>query len=59
MINIVQNARGLFSIAVVYALARFGLSGFERLSRRQLRLRVSGALLMSGSLALAVLAAPH
>lgn len=56
MVNIVQSARGLFAVLLVYGLGRAGLGGLERLSRHQYRRRIAGALLMTGSVALAVLA---
>ncbi|MBL4621546.1 MAG: EamA family transporter [Immundisolibacteraceae bacterium] len=56
IINIVQSARGLVSIGVVYVMARMGFSGIEKLTRRQLTYRGFGGLLMFLSLGLAVVA---
>lgn len=54
IVNVVQTARGLFVVLVVYALGRAGVSGIERMDFRQLRVRLAGAALMAGSVALAV-----
>lgn len=56
IINIVQSARGLISIGVVFLMAKFGFSEIERLTGVQLRIRGFGGLLMFASLAVAVLA---
>lgn len=54
MVNIVQSARGLFAIGVVYLIGRSGMRGFEQLNRRQYQSRLFGAALMTASIALAV-----
>lgn len=56
VINIIQGARGLFSILAVYVFARLELSGFERITAQQYRKRVIGAAIMMISLTLAILA---
>jgi drug/metabolite transporter (DMT)-like permease len=56
IINIVQTSRGLWVLAVVYVMGRMGLAGVERLTGAQYRSRAIGALLLTGSLTLAVLA---
>lgn len=56
IINIIQAARGLFAIGVVYLLARWGLEGIEQLSRQQYLSRAAGAGLIALSISLAVLA---
>lgn len=56
IINIVQTSRGLWVLAVVYVMGRLGMAGVERLSGAQYRTRAVGALLLMGSLTLAVLA---
>ncbi|MEC9340211.1 MAG: EamA family transporter [Pseudomonadota bacterium] len=56
MVNIIQSARGLFAIGVVYLITRSGMAGFETLNRKQYLSRLFGAALMSGSIVLAVLA---
>ena len=56
IVNIVQTSRGLWVLAVVYVMGRMGLAGVERLTGAQYRSRALGALLLTGSLALAVLA---
>jgi hypothetical protein len=56
IVNIVQTSRGLWVLAVVYAMGRLGMVGVERLTGAQYRTRAVGALLLMGSLTLAVLA---
>lgn len=56
LVNIVQSARGLFAIGVVWLITRVGLEGMEHLSRRQYVMRASGAALMTLSITLAILA---
>lgn len=56
MVNIVQSARGLFAVGVVWLITRVGLEGMEQLSRHQYVMRASGAGLMTASIALALLA---
>ena len=56
MVNIVQSARGLFAIGVVWLITRVGLEGMERLSRRQYLMRFAGAGLMTLSITAAILA---
>ena len=56
MVNIVQSARGLFAVGMVWLITRAGLEGMERLSRRQYLLRACGAGLMTLSISLAILA---
>jgi drug/metabolite transporter (DMT)-like permease len=56
MVNIVQSVRGLFAVGLVYLVTRAGALGYERLARRQYLTRTVGAALMTGSVALAVLA---
>lgn len=59
IVNVVQTVRGLFVVAVVYGLGRAGVSGIERMDLNQLRVRLVGAALMAGSVALAVLSQPR
>jgi drug/metabolite transporter (DMT)-like permease len=54
LINVLQNSRGAFAVIFVALLARLGVLGVERLERRDGWLRLAGAGLMTGSLALAV-----
>lgn len=56
MVNIVQSARGLFAVGVVWLITRAGLDGMEQLTRRQYLLRAGGAGLMTLSISLAILA---
>ncbi|MGK2941365.1 MAG: EamA family transporter [Immundisolibacter sp.] len=56
IVNIVQTSRGLWVLVVVYVMGRLGMAGVERLTGAQYRKRALGALLLMGSLALAVLA---
>ncbi len=56
IVNIVQTSRGLWVLAVVYVMGRMGLAGVERLTGAQYRTRAIGAVLLTGSLALAILA---
>ena len=56
IVNIVQTSRGLWVLVVVYVMGRMGLAGVERLTGAQYRTRALGAALLTGSLALAVLA---
>jgi drug/metabolite transporter (DMT)-like permease len=55
LVNIVQSARGVFVVAVVYLLGRAGVRGIERLTRAQLRTRSAGAALMAVSVGIALL----
>jgi drug/metabolite transporter (DMT)-like permease len=56
MVNIVQSARGLFAVGVVWLITRAGLEGMEQLSRRQYVMRACGAALMTLSITLAIVA---
>jgi hypothetical protein len=56
IVNIVQTSRGLWVLVVVYAMGRLGMAGVERLTGAQYRTRAMGAALLTGSLALAILA---
>ncbi len=56
IVNIVQTSRGLWVLAVVYAMGWLGWAGVERLTGAQYRKRAMGALLLMASLAVAVLA---
>jgi len=55
VINIIQSSRGLMAVGVVYLMARVGFSQIEQLSRKQLRNRVLGGLLMFVSLTVAII----
>lgn len=55
VINIIQSSRGLMAVGVVYLMARVGFSQIEQLSRKQLRNRVLGGLLMFVSLTIAII----
>ena len=54
IVNIVQSVRGLLAIIVVYLFGRLGMVGLEKLTTRQVWIRSLGALLMCGSVTLAV-----
>ena len=54
LINVIQNSRGLFAVLCVGLLARLGVVGMEHLERRDYWLRIAGAAVMTGSIALAV-----
>jgi drug/metabolite transporter (DMT)-like permease len=56
IVNIVQTSRGLWVLAVVYVMGRLGIAGVERLTGAQYRTRAVGAVLLTTSLALAILA---
>jgi drug/metabolite transporter (DMT)-like permease len=56
IVNIVQTSRGLWVLAVVYVMGRLGIAGVERLTGAQYRTRAVGAVLLTASLALAILA---
>ena len=57
MVNIVQSSRGLFAVAAVYMISRFGIKGLEVLNRRQYLTRGMGSALIAGSIVLALIAA--
>ncbi len=55
IVNILQSVRGLLAIGVVYLFGKWGMAGLEKLTAKQLRVRGFGAVLMCGSVALAVI----
>lgn len=55
LVNIVQATRGMFVVAVVYALGHLGVRGIEQLTGAQLRTRSAGAALMAVSVGVALM----